>query len=88
MDGQFSGEEFREDVLMKHYQEFLKSPFVLKLVLDGTVGYGPSFLEESIGGLTRKIGKDAVLKFLRFSSLEEPFLIDEIEFYIDNNKKL
>jgi len=48
-DGPFSGELFREAVL----GPALKSPEVVVVVLDGTAGYGSSFLEEAFGGLIR-----------------------------------
>jgi len=48
--GDFSGQEFREDVLHKH----LRKGDTLKVILDGVDGYPPSFLEEAFGGLVRE----------------------------------
>jgi hypothetical protein len=47
--GKFSGEEFREDRLLPA----LRAGEKVEVVLDGTAGYGSSFLEEAFGGLVR-----------------------------------
>lgn len=46
--GPYSGEEFR-DVLV----DLLSKNEEVEVVLDGTEGYGSSFLEEAFGGLVR-----------------------------------
>ena len=51
--GPFSGEEFREDVLRDLLGRAIGSGDRLLIVLDGTHGYGSSFLEEAFGGLIR-----------------------------------
>jgi hypothetical protein len=77
--GTGSGEEFREWIIreLKHDPE-------LTIVLDGTIGYGSSFLEESFGGLIRQNISEEVVKGIKLISLEEPDLIDEINEYIDD----
>lgn len=50
-DGPRSGEAFREDVLLPALR---KGP--VRVLLDGTMGYGCSFLEEAFGGLVRERG--------------------------------
>jgi hypothetical protein len=53
--GPFSGEEFRDDMLIPALRAAMASssgPVVV--VLDGAVGYPASFLEEAFGGLVRK----------------------------------
>ncbi len=78
-NGNTSGEAFRE--------QFLEGPVregrPLEIVLDGTVGYGSSFLEEAFGGLIRKlgVGADYVLGLIKFKS-SDPTLIDEITQYV------
>lgn len=47
--GKYSGQEFRDDYLIPA----LKSGEKVVVVLDGTSGYGSSFLEEAFGGLVR-----------------------------------
>lgn len=52
-DGAFSGQAFREDVL----EPTLASTTGVVLVqMDGTIGYGSTFLEEAFGGLVRDGG--------------------------------
>ena len=47
--GKFSGQEFREDRLIP----LLETEENVRVLLDGTEGYGSSFLEEAFGGLVR-----------------------------------
>lgn len=49
-DGPFNGERFREEILRKA----LSRAEPVTVDLDGTRGYGSSFLEEAFGGLVRK----------------------------------
>ena len=56
--GSFSGEEFRDDILYPKFIESLKENKVLTVNLDGGYGYGSSFLEESFGGLVRRLKKE------------------------------
>lgn len=52
-DGPYSGERFREEFLAP----YLKSnDSIVEVDLDGTMGYGSSFLEEAFGGLVRNHG--------------------------------
>lgn len=80
-DGDFSGEVFREDLLVPRLNQY----DVVEVDLDGSMGYGSSFLEEAFGGLVRlkKFSKEALHRKLKFSYREDPFVIDEIWQYID-----
>jgi hypothetical protein len=82
-DGQFSGEDFRENHLKKIF-ESLKSDERLIIDFDGTYGYPTSFLEEAFGGLARIYGSQIILSKIDFISEEEPGLIDEVRRYIEN----
>jgi hypothetical protein len=83
-DGDFSGEQFREEFLEKYFAKPNDDEKV-QIVLDGAIGYPTSFLEESFGGLVRKFkNKEAVKKKFSFVSNENPLLIDEINEYIEN----
>lgn len=53
-DGPYSGEAFREEMLVPALLEALKSNSVVEVELDGTAGYASSFLEEAFGGLVRE----------------------------------
>lgn len=83
-EGIFSGEEFREEVLEPVYKQAIDKGHKITIVLDGTIGYGTSWLEEVFGGLARNFNKSDVLKTLEFISEEEPYLIDDIKGYIAN----
>lgn len=81
--GDYSGENFRETILLDLFDSAVKNNSVLFIDLDKTAGFGPSFLEEAFGGLARKRDRDLIHKHLRFISTEEPYLIGEVKGYID-----
>lgn len=56
--GKYSGEEFRDDILVP---ALAKDDEVI-VILDGTAGYGSSFLEEAFGGLIRVGCDPSVIK--------------------------
>ncbi len=58
--GQYSGEEFYESILKPKFEEALKNDSKLEIYLDGTKGYGSSFLDQSFGELKRKFGESKV----------------------------
>jgi hypothetical protein len=78
-NGDTSGEAFRE--------RFLENPLRqgedIVIELDGTVGYGSSFLEEAFGGVVRALHLPAgeVLKHLKIESTD-PSLKQEVTDYI------
>lgn len=82
-NGKSSAEQFREGVLERKFLLAKKNKTTLIVNLDGAAGYGTSFLEESFGGLARKYSTDAVLKTLQFISNDEPYLVEDIERYIE-----
>ena len=80
--GPGSGEEFREDYLIPNIDRYGKE---LQVSLDGAMGYGSSFLDESFGGLIRKgIDAEIVLYIVENNLIcsEDPSLKDEIVEYI------
>ena len=82
-NGSTSGEAFRE--------AFLEGPLVrgekVMVELDGTVGYGSSFLEEAFGGLVRslKMTSAQILDLLTIGT-SDPLLRDEVIEYIQEAK--
>ena len=79
-NGNTSGEAFRK--------RFLEGPLAkgeaVTIELDGTIGYGSSFLEEAFGGLIRALGissSELVGKLMLVST--DDVLLDEIRQYID-----
>jgi len=78
-NGETSGQAFRE--------RFLEEPIargdVVIVELDGTVGYGSSFLEEAFGGLVRslKLPAETILGRLKILS-EDESLVEEVHQYV------
>lgn len=87
--GKFSGERFRDEVLLENIKKYSISE--ISIDLDGTAGYGSSFLEEAFGGLVRTgiPYKDVLLLCDRIISDEDPSLIEEIKGYVrdEGNKR-
>lgn len=79
-NGKTSGEAFRERFL----EEPLRQGEDVQVELDGTIGYGSSFLEEAFGGVVRKLGFPAkrIREHLTIKSIDVA-LIEEIMGYID-----
>lgn len=83
IDGPYSGEQFRIDILKPKF-EALETNEILTIDFDGGYGYPVSFLEESFGGLAREFGKELVLKKLKFKSDDEARVISDVLEYIKN----
>lgn len=81
VDGNRSGEAFREDLLIPRLEKY----DIVEINFDGSMGYGSSFLEEAFGGLVRlkKFSKEVLHSKLKLNYKEDPFIIDEIWHYID-----
>jgi hypothetical protein len=78
-DGLDSGQNFREKLVEPILQQGSK----IEINLDGTEGFGSSFLEEAFGGLVRKGWTSAQIEEkISFFSEEDPTLIAEILGYI------
>ncbi len=85
-DGRFSGELFRKEILEPAFKDGHEN---ITIILDGTFGYPPSFLEESFGGLvrTKKWKKKEILKRLVLVSNEDQSLVNKINKYIESADK-
>jgi hypothetical protein len=81
-EGNFSGEQFREEILEPKFLSATAENARMFVDLDGGYGYATSFLEEAFGGLARIHGEDRLLRILDLKSDEEPYLIDDIKRYI------
>lgn len=87
-EGPYSGQEFRDLYLVPALG---KGSNKIVIDLDGTDGYGSSFLEEAFGGLVR-LGFDAAMlqETFQFISNDDPTYEEEIRLYINeamsNNK--
>lgn len=84
VEGDFSGELFRREVLVFKINKAIQDNLKLLVDLDGTAGYGTSFLEEAFGGLIRddNISYDAITSAIEFKSDEEEYLIEDIQEYL------
>ena len=77
--GKYSGEVFREQFLIPAVTKKQR----LLVELDGTLGYGSSFLEEAFGGLMRVTGAapEDVMTLIQLKS-DDTSLVQEIQDYI------
>ncbi|MDM5112862.1 STAS-like domain-containing protein [Aeromonas salmonicida] len=87
--GPQSGEEFKYylyEILTDFYGSGFNNNINTRILidLDGTRGYGSSFLEEGFGGLIRMGIPDSIIKLITIKTNEEPELEDEINSYIDD----
>lgn len=86
--GSYSGEEFRDNILIPRIRKYGRD---LVVNLDGVMGYGSSFLEETFGGAIRAgIDPDVVLNVAEnVICNDEPELKTEIISYVkDQMEKL
>lgn len=92
-EGEYSGELFRESLLYSAVKNAIDNEDTLLIDLDGTSGYGTSFLEEAFGGLIRKnkLSYEAIERTIKIKSEEEDYLVDDIKQYLkdarDEEKK-
>ena len=75
-DGKWSGEAFRDDILVVALQDAEK----VEVVFDGVVGFGSAFLEEAFGGLVREchMDKSSLDEHLRLRT-DDPDLVDSVQ---------
>ncbi len=80
-NGDTSGEAFRQRFL----EGALKSGESIRVEMDGTIGYGSSFLEEAFGGLVRTlaINPKELRNRLQLISTDQA-LLEEIFQYIEH----
>jgi len=78
-DGPYCGELFRET----HLEPSMQDNKELTIKLDGTRGYGSSFLEEAFGGLVRAGHTPVKIKKLITIISSDSSLKEEIFEYID-----
>ena len=84
-DGPYSGEYCRT----KYIVPALKKGDQLVIELDGTLGYGSSFLEEAFGGLVRSEGLNAAdLRSKVQLRSDDTSLVQEIWDYVDDAQQV
>ena len=79
-DGPYSGETFRK----KYLELALRNHEKITIDLDGTRGYGSSFLEEAFGGLVRAGFSPWEIKNLLSFKTSDKSLEEEILSYIEH----
>lgn len=82
-EGKYSGEEYRETILIPKFTECMNKKDKLIVNLDGLYGYPSSFLEEAFGGLSRKFGKKLVKSIISIECYDDESQIDRIKRYIE-----
>lgn len=87
--GPYSGESFKKylhKIIIDNYGVDFNINLFNRIVidLDGSPGYGSSFLEEGFGGLIRSGVPYTIVSSLIIKSDEEPELASEIKDYIDD----
>lgn len=86
-EGAFSGEAFLKDVLLPKYKDAVSNDEKLEIDFDGTFGYSPSFLDESFGGLVRKIKEKGILNNIEIESKDDLTLERRIKECVEEAEK-
>ena len=82
-EGDFSGELFRDSILIQKYEEAEKQDTQLEIDFDDCYGVGTSFLEEAFGGLARKYHKHGILKRITVIAMEDETIPDNIKKFVE-----
>ena len=85
-DGEHSGEEFLEDLLLPKFEKAVKENYILLIELEKLWGSPSSFISGSFGKLSLDKGSELVLKHLQFSSSDNPLRLKKIVKEIKNPK--
>lgn len=87
-EGDFSGELFRELCLEPKLKEAIEKNKILFIDLDGTSGFGTSFLEEGFGGLIRinKYSYEDIIAHIELKSDDEEYIKEDIMAYLEDAK--
>lgn len=83
-EGDFSGELFREKILLPQYHEAISKKEKLEIDFDGAFGYPPSFLDESFGGLVKIIKQKNILDNIIIISNDDLTIERKIRKYVSD----
>lgn len=83
----FSGETFLKQLLQPRFEKAVAGNYILKIVLDGAMGYPSSFVSGSFGKLSLEKTSDLVLKHIKFESDDNPLRKEKIIYEIKNPQK-
>lgn len=67
-EGDFSGEEFLENILLPKFEKAIAGNYILLINLDDVWGYPSSFVSGSFGLLSIQKGAKLVFKHIKFES--------------------
>jgi hypothetical protein len=71
-DGDFSGKEFYDKLLLDRFNKAVKGNYILLIDIDGFWGWPSSFVSGSFGLLSMELGSEIVLKHLDFKCDRNP----------------
>ena len=74
-DGDFSGREFYDKLLLNRFLKAKENNYILLIDIDDFWGWPSSFVSGSFGVLSMEYGADLVLKHLNFKSDRNPLKI-------------
>lgn len=77
-DGEFSGEQFLDEILRPRFEKAVSGGYLLLVDLDRVYGYPSSFVSGSFGKLSLDKGASHVLQYLRFKSIDNPLNEEKI----------
>lgn len=86
-DGDWSGEQFLEEVLQQKFNKAVEGHYKILIDLDGVFGYPSSFVSGSFGKLSLEKGADLLLKHLSFKSDDNPIRLERVIEEIKNPKQ-
>lgn len=86
-EGMYSGEEFRDTILLQAYEKIENTPDKLTINFDNCFGFATSFLEEAFGGLVRVHHKRDTYKKYNIISNDDETIPELIEKYISEAEK-
>jgi len=86
-DGDFSGEQFLEEILLSKFEKAVSENYILLIDLDKVWGYPSSFVSGSFGKLSISKGSELVMKHIQFKSDENPIRLEKIINEIKNPRR-
>ncbi len=76
-DGDFSGKEFYDKLLLERFNKAVDGNYLLLIDIYGFWGWPSSFVSGSFGLLSIEKGSELALKHLKFKSDKNPLKIDK-----------
>lgn len=87
IEGEYSGEDFRDRLLYPKLLEAKGKGEILTIDFDGSYGYGTSFLEEAFGGIVRKYKVIGLLNMIAIISNDDETIEPSIREYVHTEEK-